>query len=405
MNVSAGLADFDPRLSATYSNVMGPFIAKYIQTMLHDSSISWNLDPISPECRKEKSCVSYLVAGPYETISPWPFTNEDAEVNMFRVYEAPFYQVDLWYPPPSLTVGDSRDCTVYGGINRTTDFSIDLCITQQSSPNLIAASWKSCQSGIAANGTCLMPGSNPDKGWSTYASFYRRNATITFSRADYTIQEVTRLSTPSPLAINTSSLFDSLNSVLYRPDQPANDPRFDLSSQPYVLTAYIASRLWYSLNSNAVERNDAQDLLRNILVFPLYVFQPTLLAFSSNLAPLSADNGSAVQPNLPAQNYVKGAYCVSDTRAIPSLGTVLAYAIVGAIVLLLIGAGKIVACFCERVDISAFPQVDFGVLATVVGRDGKETSLEECWKGKQYDTGRVLEEVGALKVGIRRSRV
>ncbi|KAF2729967.1 hypothetical protein EJ04DRAFT_580265 [Polyplosphaeria fusca] len=402
LSISGGLADYDPQLAATYSTVIGPFIAKYVQTMLHDPSIAWPLDAITKECKNERSCTSSLIAGPYQTITPWPFTIEDDDVDTFRIYNAPFYQVDLWYPPTSLTFSESQECTLYGGSNRTSDFSMALCISQQSSPNLLAAGWKSCQLGYAENGTCLAPGAAQDEGWSTYAQFFRRRATVTFSRSDFTIKEVSDLSTAEPYNISPRSLFEALNNVLYRPNNTSNDARFDTKSQQYVLTGEIAGRLWYSLHARLAGLNEARDWLRNLLVFPLYAFQPTVTSFSANLAPVGGDNGSAVQPNLPLQNYVEGAYCVTDNRSIPSWGTVLAYAIVAGVLLVFVGAGKLVATLWPAIETSEFPTLDFAVLAVLAREDGKEVGLKSLYPDpRRYEQRRLLDDVENLRIGLR----
>lgn len=93
--------------------------------------MTWRLKPVSQECKGAgKSCKSYLIAGPYQTIAPWPFTEEEEDVNGFRLFGAPFYQVDIWDPKPGITFSESKDCTLYGGLNATDDFSMVLCIKQ-----------------------------------------------------------------------------------------------------------------------------------------------------------------------------------------------------------------------------------------------------------------------------------
>lgn len=138
MNVSGGLAEYDPAVAATYHTALGPEIAKLVQTMLRDRTVTWPVDTVSQACRKERSCASYLVAGPYQTTAPWPFTVERGNLDAFRLHNAPFYQVDMWNPSPDLEF-EERDCTLYGGANRTTEYSMRLCISQEGAEGLLAA--------------------------------------------------------------------------------------------------------------------------------------------------------------------------------------------------------------------------------------------------------------------------
>lgn len=138
MDVSGGLGIYDPRI-ATLALVWKPEISKLVQSMLRDRSISWPIDPVSNECKSNDSCTSYLIAGPYQTVAPWPFTVEHNDVDGFRLYDAPFYQVELWDASPNLTFSESKDCTLYGGLDAVGDYSMIICLAQQSSEGLLAA--------------------------------------------------------------------------------------------------------------------------------------------------------------------------------------------------------------------------------------------------------------------------
>ncbi|KAF2112668.1 hypothetical protein BDV96DRAFT_633921 [Lophiotrema nucula] len=402
LDISGGIAEFDPELAPTFHTVLGPSIARYVQTMLQDRSVTWPVKPISKDCRKEKTCESYLIAGPYQAISPWPFTAEKDKLEAYRVYDAPFVQVDLWYPPPSLTFSESRDCTLYGGANATSDYSLILCIAEQSTDGRLAAGWKTCQQGYAVNGTCLLPGApNSPQGWSTYLAFYHRKATITFSRSEFLIQEVSLHPSHTPYNIPSTSLFTAISSVLYQPNIATNDPRFDRKSMQYILTSNIATMLWQSLQPGSESVSFSRDWLRNILTMPIYVFQPTMTAFSRQLTPLATDNGTLPQPNLPAENYVKGAYCTISNRSIPSWGTVLAYAIVAGVVLVFVGTAKLVAgCLWPAIETSEFPMLDFDVLTRVADQGGKDVELRTVFAGG-YDGREILGKIKDLRVGLR----
>jgi len=107
--------------------------------MLLDRSIAWKVDPVSEKCRAFKSCRSYILAGPYWTVAPSPFTQEQKGLDWYIVEETPVYQVDLWEAPANLTFFRSKgECGTYGGVNLTGDYSMALCIAQQS-PGVLSA--------------------------------------------------------------------------------------------------------------------------------------------------------------------------------------------------------------------------------------------------------------------------
>jgi hypothetical protein len=142
MDVTGGLAVYDPRI-ATGGTVWRPEISKLAQNMLRDRSVTAEIDPVGNACKSSSSCKSYLIAGPYMTVVPWPFTVEDESVDAFRLEDAPFYQVELWDTldkNPNLTFDRLKDCTIYGGLNATADYSTFFCLAQQSFEGLLAAS-------------------------------------------------------------------------------------------------------------------------------------------------------------------------------------------------------------------------------------------------------------------------
>ncbi|KAF2714769.1 hypothetical protein K504DRAFT_496674 [Pleomassaria siparia CBS 279.74] len=240
---------------------------------------------------------------------PWPFTVEDDGVDGFRLDNAPFYKVEMWDPASEseLAFNAGRDCELYGGFHAVHEYS-----------------------------------------------------TIIFSRSEFTIQDVSWLSKPVPqTTIAPSSLFTSLNTVLYRPNQTTNDFRYDRASQPYMLTQVIGSTLFFSLNQRAAASPFARDWLRNLLALPLYVFQPTSLAVDKQVP--RTDNGTLPQPGLAAENYVEGSYCVVSTRAVPDRKTVVGYAAAGLVVFVFVGVGKGIACRWDGVETSDYAVVDFNV--------------------------------------------
>ncbi|KAF2477512.1 uncharacterized protein BDR25DRAFT_299433 [Lindgomyces ingoldianus] len=404
LDVSGGLALYDPGLASTYRSMSSVYTSRFAQNMLKDRSISWPMDPISESCKTNSSCTSYLLAGPSLTTAPWPFAFIEGDAaDGFRLEDASFYQVDLWDPAPNtLTFSESRDCTLYGGLDSYYEFSMDICLAQQSPDGLLAAGWQSCIKGYAPNGTCLQP--ENARGWVTYLKFYRRKATITFSRSDTTIQEVRALSSPIPQQISPSQLFGSLNNVLYRPshaNESGNDIRYEGKSAQYQLTQLLGGTLFFSLaKPNAYALDFGISWLRNILTMPVYLFQPTAMAYANQS--VSLGNVSDLEaPNLPAENYIKGSYCIVDHRAIPSWGVVVGYAIVAGFVLIFVWSGKLVATLWPAIETTEFPMLDYEVLTLLVDECGHEVPLRDRFTSQAYEETTVMDAMSDLRIGLR----
>ncbi|KAF1965592.1 hypothetical protein BU23DRAFT_21631 [Bimuria novae-zelandiae CBS 107.79] len=223
MNVSAGLATFDPAIANASRTVVAPLVSRYIQVLLQDRSLSWPVDPIDSTCKASENYTSYLIAGPYNTVVPWPFpnANKGVDIDGFRIENAPYYQVDMWDASlDTLGMSQSRDCVVYGGLDATRKYATMLYIAEQEFPGVLGAGWASCQLGYSpTNGSCLYPGSRSD--WTTFIRFYRRTKTLVFSRSSFAILDVADLSAPQPQNITPTALFTAVDTVLYRPDKTA----------------------------------------------------------------------------------------------------------------------------------------------------------------------------------------
>ncbi|KAJ4363454.1 hypothetical protein N0V83_009747 [Neocucurbitaria cava] len=406
MDVSAGLALYDPNLAVTTSAMQtGPYISRLAQMMTRDRSITWPVDAVDPMCRASKTCKSYLIAGPYRTVQPWPFTAENETMDGFRLYNTPFYQVDMWDVEREwdLSFNETSECSLYGGFDAAWDYSLEICMKEYAKDVLVAG-WKSCQSGYS-NTTyqCLDPGSLPSgkQGWTTYLHFYRRNATVVFSRTDFTILDATDFSPPQSQNISAASLFQSVNAILYRPNAPANNFQYDRNSQPYVLTQIIGSDLWRSLNVRMNGLAIGRDWLRNILILPVYLFQATVIALNYNI-PFRIENGTTPLVNLPQENYVRGSYCIVRTQAVPGLETVIGYACVAGFVLLFVGIAKLVAFQWPEAGTSEFPLLDYEY-KTVLAEGRHEASLRQKFVASQrkYDNSAILDEIADLRVGLR----
>ncbi|OAF99277.1 uncharacterized protein CC84DRAFT_1222973 [Paraphaeosphaeria sporulosa] len=408
MNVSAGLATYDPTIANATRNVVAPIISRYMHALLQDRSLTWPVDPIDPLCSTGKNCNASLIAGPYSTVSPWPFprANESVGIDGFRINNAPFYQVDMWdWEPGTVTFSESRNCVVYGGLDAFNEFSTSLCISQQDSEGVLAAGWASCQLGYSpTNYSCLARGGREE--WGTFFRFYRRNATLVFSRSDLQILSVTDLSPPQPQNITPAALFTVLDTILYRPDRADSALKFyDVRSAEYLLTQMIGVQLWYSLYNNSAGLPVGRDWLKNLVSLPVYVFQPTSIELVPYLPALAADNGTRPQPNLPRENYVEGAYCVIDKRSIPGLGTVYAYIVVAGLLLAFVIIAKGRALLWDDVATSDFAIFDYHILTRIVDMSvqKREVSPDQILQtaGGEYSTSQMLDQIPNLRIGLR----
>lgn len=428
MNVSAGLATYDPTIANATRDVVAPLISRYIHALLQDRSLTWPVDPVDGACSAGKNCHSSLIAGPYSTVSPWPFSRENDSVGMdgFRIRNAPFYQVDMWdLEPGTISFSQSRNCVVYGGLDAIYEYSTLMCVAEHDTEGVLvagnltwilqhitsgtdshsSAGWASCQLGYSpTNGSCLEPGGQED--WSTFFRFYRRNATLTFSRSDLQILSVTDLSDPQPQNITPTALFTAFDAILYRPDRADSALKvYDRRSAEYLLTQTIGVQLWSSLFNTSAGLNIARDWLKNLIALPVYVYQPTSVELFPYLQALPADNGTRPQPNLPSENYVDGAYCVVGKRSIPGRGTVYAYMAVAGVLLAFVIIAKGRALFWHDVATSDFAIFDYQVLTRLVDESvpRNQVSLGQRLQaaGGEYGTSKILDQVRDLRIGLR----
>lgn len=217
---------------------------------------------------------------------------------------------------------------------------------------------------------------------------------------------MTDLSDPRPQSITAAAIFTALDAILYRPDQASPELKFyDVRSSEYLLTQTIGVQLWQSLYPNAATLNIGRDWLRNLVSLPVYLFQPTSLALSSYLLPITAANGTKPAPNLPGENYVEGSYCAVSRRSIPGRETVYTYAAVAGFLLAFVLIAKARALFWVDAETSDFAVLDYQVLALLTrhGSEREEVSLRERLDagGRPYGTGAVLDAIGDLRVGLR----
>lgn len=115
------------------------------------------------------------------------------------------------------------------------------------------------------------------------------------------------------------------------------------------------------------------------------------------------ENGTQVQPNLPPENYVTGAYCTIDTRSVPGWGTVIAYTVVAGLLVGFIVLGKAIAAFWLEAEMSEFPMLDFGSRIELVDDQvhPQKVELESRLNERVYRDGRVLDSVADVRIGLK----
>lgn len=259
--------------------------------------------------------------------------------------------------------------------------------------------WQACNGGYSSNGTCSYPDQGQRKEWAVYAQFYRRNATLIFSRSTLTIREVDYTSPAQRMKIVPSDLFEGINRVFFRPMLSTNDRRYDTFSETYIRTALISESLLSAVQDQAASLHIGRDWLRNLLALPLYVFQPTVLAQNGQVSGIT--NGTVVAPNLPGENYVEGSYCIGSNRAVPAFPFVLAYTVAAGLVLGFVTLGKLICSQFEHVETSDFPLLDFRALTEIINEEPESIELNEVLSETVYAEGRLFNQVEGLNVMLR----
>lgn len=194
-----------------------------------------------------------------------------------------------------------------------------------------------------------------------------------------------------------------MNAMLYQPNRPTNDFRYDRSSQPYVLTQVIGSSLWPSPHERTQGLLVGKEWLRNILTLPVYLFQLTLLATVDNLAVNDQEDGATALVNLPDENYVQGSYCIVDKRSIPGMETVIGYTLVAGHLLLFVVLAKLLAFRWPATEMSEFPLLDYEALTRLVDDRGDSVVSRDKYvqSGRDYNNKGLMEEIDDLRVGLR----
>ena len=205
--------------------------------------------------------------------------------------------------------------------------------------------------------------------WLTSMATYRRMATVTAVRSSFNILEVSDLGTPVAQIIHSTDLFSILDTIL----TPAQIGTLNKTSPTYALSDYLFELLHFASSPSAQAMSQPVQILRNLLVTPLYLCNAVILTGTSSMATL--------QTGLPAENQLLGADAIRVTRAVPGQLTVWIYIASAGTILL---TAFIVICVSSRVQTpktSSFPIADFLMLTRVdtrgwrAGMDCSSTSF------------------------------
>ena len=196
--------------------------------------------------------------------------------------------------------------------------------------------------------------------WLTSMATYRRKATVTAVRSSFDILEVSDLSTPVAQVIHPTDLFSILDTIL----TPAQIGTSNQTSPAYALSDYLFELLHLASSPSAQAMTQPVQILRNLLVTPLYLCNAVILTGTSSMATL--------QTGLPAENQLLGADAIRVTRAVPGQLTVWIYIASAGTILL---TAFIVICVSSRVQTpktSSFPIADFLMLTRVDTRGWRD---------------------------------
>ncbi|KAF2821410.1 hypothetical protein CC86DRAFT_386368 [Ophiobolus disseminans] len=237
------------------------------------------------------------------------------------------------------------------------------------------------------------------RGWSTYLTIYRRNATVVFAKDTLSILQATDLSPAVPQIITAESLFRALNNVLHKAEAPA-----PVSTQVRSLTDFVISNLRYSAEFKLSTFAQGSTMLSNLLTMPLLIFQPIFLPLSTHF-PIREHGGFPTGDDWAPwkAHQVQGSYCRVAQRSVPSLETVIAYAASAGLLVLLVFCIKTYAFNRCNICTSEFSALDYEALTCHVGpraSDG-EVSLKSLIRPDGYGTGVLMDCIDDLRIGLR----
>lgn len=185
-NATAGVGPFNASLIQPFMNALHSCSPTYpyeilpytyyaaVYTLVLNPLISTISEPVS--CQGH-SCVSYLLSGGLEMVTPWtPDGHEDYP--MVKIDKAPSLQMD--FTAPASSSFQATECDVFGEYGFT--IGIRLCISvEESTTELLRAGLFVCFNGIDGNNCSV---SEPAPNITATLSVYTREATIIASRSN-----------------------------------------------------------------------------------------------------------------------------------------------------------------------------------------------------------------------------
>ena len=200
-------------------------------------------------------------------------------------------------------------------------------------------------------------------------SVYRRTATVACSRASWAMLHAENLGSPTPEIIDPSDLFKAFDAILTPAGKQSSDPQCPTPESQ--LTNYLY--IFIDQSSTPINQaiNIPLDYLRNLLATPLYLCNKVMLTAS--------DSPSAIEKDLPPENYLLGSYAIQVERAIPAKWSSITYSVLYGQILLVLFVVLITTSVFESPNTSSFPIADLWMsikAATSERDDGEERTNE-----------------------------
>ena len=249
-----------------------------------------------------------------------------------------------------------------------------------------------CPGDISRQSLCTTDNSwQASTGWTGTLRSYRQTATVHYYRSNQSIAAIGGLSSPIPLVISPRDLFEAYNSTF----NVAGSLSEFTAGREFIL--YLNGFLVFASASEPTQ-NIAADQLRNLIVLPLYYYQPT------NLNPGLKPSPNTVAPGLPLALYTTAAFSNALYRLVIGRATLVVYLVLGSVLLVLclivLILGSLDTFAGRIIEPTPFSMLDFPIgCEDTGGFDDLMGKLKDC----RGVTGRGLFEK-LRKINIRGAR-
>ena len=254
--------------------------------------------PISPVTCAGADCQSFYFPGPIGAVIFPPNATEisskdSPEAGSLIEKNAPGYQIEFGsqYLPDDLPLS-LDDCRVFG----IPFMAVQLCLKTASNLSIVAGTtspmntltpaWSACPPNLAKNMSCMSSNDwRTTVAISTKMTVSRRHASTVFDRQNFTVMDVTDLSTPIPIAYRPDILFSFYEKVMnFNLSSPGSS-----NSVQYSFLLSLSSYLQHL--STAEGFGGAQRLrIQEFLAAPIVIYNDAWLARQSS----DADMGNAL---------------------------------------------------------------------------------------------------------------